>query len=104
MNIQNRYYDLSEEQQKQMIQMEKTYMKRTKIPTNGADPFYYHIFSSSLPLEQAYRIIHPKKDQKSLDVAHFKVKGNKKRAIFSGYSNWTELEKEWIVKTKKELR
>ena len=87
-----------------MLQLEKTYMKRTKLPVNGSDPFYYHIFSTSLPPEQAYRIIHPKKDQKTLDIAHFKQKGYKKRAIYLGYSNWTELEKEWIVKVKDELR
>ena len=87
-----------------MVHLEKIYLKRTKLPSNGSDPFYYHIFSASLPLEQAYRIVHPKRDQSSKDIAHFKQKGYKKRAIYSGYSNWTELEKQWIVKVKDELR
>lgn len=55
-------------------------------------------------MEEAYRIVHAKKGQVTRDIADFKQKGYKKRAIYSGYSNWTELEKEWIVKVKDELR
>jgi hypothetical protein len=32
------------------------------------------------------------------------MKGYKKRAIYRGYSNWTDLEKEMMVKVKDELR
>ena len=104
MSIQNHYYDLSKEQQQQLLTLEKTYLKRTKLPTNGSDPFYYHIFSDSLPHECAYRLVHPKRDQTTTDIVHFRAKGYKKRAIFKGYNNWTELEKEWMAKVKDELK
>jgi hypothetical protein len=70
---------------------------------DGCDPFYYHIYQDSLPPEAAYRILHPKKDQVTTDIAHMKVKGYKKRAIFKGYKNWTDVEKEWMQKVKDEL-
>lgn len=68
------------------------------------DPFYYHIYTDSLPPECSYRLVHPKKDQVTTDINHFKIKGYKKRAIFKGYNNWTDLEKEWMQKVKDELR
>ena len=87
-----------------MLELEKTYLKRTRCPAKGSDPFYYHIYKSTLPLERAYRLVHPKRNQVTTDIAHFKLKGYKKRQIYIGYNNWTALEKEWMVKVKDELR
>jgi hypothetical protein len=68
------------------------------------DPYYYHIYSSDLPPERSYRLKHPKRDRVTTDISHFKLKGYKKRNLYSGYNNYTELEKEWMVKVKHELR
>jgi hypothetical protein len=51
MMVQGRFYELSESQQKQMLLLENKYFKRTKLPTSGKDPIWYHIFQNSLPLE-----------------------------------------------------
>ena len=94
MMIQGRFYELSEQQQKQMLLLEKKYCKRTKLPTSGNDPFWYHIFQDSLPFEQVYRTVPSLKDRKVNKPEELKVKGFKKRQFFSGWDNYTQAEKQ----------
>ena len=92
MTVQGRFYELSPDQQKQMLLLEKKYCKRTKLPTSGNDPFWYHIYQDSLPFEQVYRVVPQHKDRVVNNAAELKVKGFKKRQFFSGWNNYTAAE------------
>ena len=104
MMLQGRFYELSEEQQKQMLLLENKYFKRTKLPTSGKDPIWYHVFQNSLPLEQAYRVVPSWKDRKVSKPEELKVKGFKKRQFFSGWNNYTDAEMKIAKDIKAELK
>lgn len=57
MLVQGRYEELSLEQKKEMQRLEKQYVKRTKMPSDPHDPFFYHVYEYTLPREDHYRII-----------------------------------------------
>jgi hypothetical protein len=59
--------------------MDKKYKKRTKLPTSGMDPIFYHIFQDTLPPEQCYRMVPTLKDLVVDDPTVMKKKGYKKR-------------------------
>ena len=44
-----------------MLELEKKYLAMQELPTNPDHPMFYHIFSKTLPIEQAYRNIDPRK-------------------------------------------
>ena len=58
-------------------------------------PSLYHVYSSHLPPEAAYRIEPLKKDLASIDLKSSKKKGMR-RWIFEGWNNWTDFEKQQI--------
>ena len=87
-----------------MINLEKKYKKRTKLPTSGNDPIYYHIFYDTLPPEQCYRMVPTLKDRKVEGAAQMKQKGFKKRQYFSGWDNYTDAEMQSVINIKKALK
>ena len=62
MVVQGRYYEMSEAQRAQHLKKERIYKKRRLIPDDPLHPFFYHVYSDTLPLEIAYRVIDPRKD------------------------------------------
>jgi len=55
MLVHGHFFDLSEEQQEEMLKIEKKYKKRTKLPTDPNHPMYYHVYRDTLPSEACYR-------------------------------------------------
>ena len=51
MKIQHHYNDLSDDQMAEMIRLEQSYNRITEMPSDGLNPFYYHIYQNSLPPE-----------------------------------------------------
>jgi hypothetical protein len=45
-----------------MEEIEKKFRNRKWPLTNPKDPFFYFVYKNTLPPEEAYRVIHPKKD------------------------------------------
>ena len=89
--------------------MEQQYLEMAaadQSPDDKLHPYYYHIYSQSLPTEAAYRVMRAEIHQKSTTLIESKSSAFRKnrRYIFEGYNNWTELEKEWIAKVKLEMR
>ena len=50
-NIHGHYYDLSNFQQEEMLRIEKEYSNYEKMPIDPLHPFFYHIYSNTLPPE-----------------------------------------------------
>lgn len=44
-----------------MLELEKKYLAMTEMPTSPDHPMYYHIYTTTLPVEQAYRNNDPRK-------------------------------------------
>lgn len=57
MLIHGRYDELTEVQRIHMLKKEEEYMQRVQFPTNPHDPIFYHVFESTLPTEELYRLI-----------------------------------------------
>ena len=87
-----------------MKKLERKYFKRTKLPTTGNDPIWYHIYQDSLPLEQVYRVVPNWKDRKVDAPEQLKKKGFKKRYYFSGWDNYTPAEIKIANDIKTELK
>lgn len=62
MHVHGRYHELSDVQREQMMILEKKYMKFKELPNDRLDPFYYHVYSHTLPLEHHYRVVPPEKN------------------------------------------
>ena len=80
------------------------YKKRRTIPDDPLHPFFYHVYSDTLPLEISYRIIDDRKDLVTEDFPSTQVKGYKRRFIFEGYDNYTEFEKKNIQLVKNKFK
>ena len=62
MLVHGRYDELNDFQRKIMAQKDRIYMRRRKLPDNPHDPFFYHVYEHTLPLEWYYRIVPAEKD------------------------------------------
>lgn len=51
MLVHGRYEELSEDQRESLMVRERQYHKRTKLPSNPLDPFFYHVYVGTLPME-----------------------------------------------------
>jgi len=54
-SVHSHYFELSDDQKEYMISKEKGF-KQMKVPNDPHHPMLYHVYSETLPLEQAYRI------------------------------------------------
>ena len=57
MHVHGRYHELSDVQKEQMIILEKKYLKMNEFPNDRFHPFFYHVYSQTLPLEHHYRVV-----------------------------------------------
>ena len=57
MQVHGRYHELSEDQIMDLKRRDQAYMSRTSMPSNPKDPFYYHVYSHTLPKEHFYRMV-----------------------------------------------
>ena len=97
MKIQRHYWHLSDEQKESMLSLEKKYMKRTALPKNPHDPYFYHIYTHTFPPEQAYRINDDlKKNLRAESMEKVQTKGFIRRWFYGGWNNQTAFEREWI--------
>ena len=81
---------------------DRTYLKRTKVPQNPLDPYFYHVFEHTLPREYHYRMVPAFKDLVTHAAVDFKQKGYRRRFIFgAGWDNYTDFEKESIATIKR---
>ena len=55
MNVHGRFYELTPEQQQKHYEVEKTYESIDKC-ADPTSPFWYHVYTHTLPPELAYRI------------------------------------------------
>ena len=58
-------------------------------------PVYYHVYQNTLPPEVSYRIVPPLKDNIVTD-RDLCISKKERRFIFSGWNNYTDIEKKWI--------
>ena len=75
-------------------------------PDDKLHPYYYHVYSQTLPPEQAYRIKRAEIGRVSTTLEESRSKSfmKRRRFIYQGYNNYTELEKEWILMIKEEMQ
>ena len=64
-------------------------------------PFYYHVYTATLPKEMMYRMIPNKKEVVTENLAWSQRKGNR-RTIFE-WPNYTDFEKSFIEEMKQEI-
>lgn len=57
MKVHGHYYDMTEEQQKEMQEREHEYMQLEETPNDPKHPCFYIVYSHTLPPEPAYRIV-----------------------------------------------
>ena len=84
-----------------MVNLEEQYCSLEELPTDPKHPFFYHVYSHTLPREEQYRIIPDDKDIVVNSLESIKQKNYRRRVIFSGWNNYTLFEKEQIELVKK---
>ena len=55
--VHGHYYDLTKEQQEEMLEKEREYMNLEETPDDPNHPCFYIVYSHTLPPEPAYRIV-----------------------------------------------
>ena len=56
-HLHSRMHELSDDQRMELQMREQAHMRRRIMPNNPRDPFFYHVYSSTLPKEHHYRIV-----------------------------------------------
>lgn len=64
---------------------------------------YYHVYSSTLPPEAAYRIIPEGKDIVTINLKWAQEKKANRRKYFHGWSNWTDFEVSFLRELKSQM-
>ena len=74
---------------------------RYEVPEDPMHPFYYHVYTNTLPKEMMYRMIPKKKEIVTENFKWSQRKGNR-RLIFE-WPNYTDYEKAFIEEMKDEV-
>lgn len=72
MLVHGRYEELSEKQKYELLLMEDEYVQQETMPNDPMDPYYYHVYSYTLPIEEYYRIVPEGKLTNDFEIEHFK--------------------------------
>ena len=82
MKIQGNYHELSDDQRSACLDKERQYKMLKKLPTDPADPFFYHVYSDTLPPREAYLIMPLDRNLVTESLESMKAKGYKRRNTF----------------------
>ena len=103
MQIHGRYYELTSEQRKQLLEKEEQY-RNMSLPSDPKHPMFYHVYSDTLPWEVCYRTLPLKRENCANSQKEVGKKGYKRRYIFEGWNNYTQFEREFILQVKQGLK
>lgn len=85
MLLQGKFYEMSVEQREDALALEQQYTDlaaANQCPGDRLHPFYYHVYSQTLPPEAAYRIKRAEISRVNKSLEESQTKGFKRRYIF----------------------
>ena len=77
---------------------------KDKVPDDPRHPFYYHIYTHTLPPELCYRVIPKNKNQVNISQEWYKKNKANRRMVFDGWNNYTQFEAQLVATLKSEMR
>ena len=75
-----------------------------EMPQDTNHPFFYHVYTDTLPPKDAYLLNPVKKNQKTESMEAARLPTHKGRYYYGGWNNFTPFEKDFIRKVKEELK
>ena len=104
MAVQGNYHRLGEHQRKQMIGQETVYRQFPKMPADPNHPFFYHVYSDTLPPREAYLLKSDLRDITTESLESTRLKTYKRRHFYDGWNNYTPFEKSFIQQVKNQIK